>query len=83
MSRSRDFSIAKLRRNLLLRWATQRRRFEAFAKSFGRFTHELFKLRESEVSVSRDDRRRMPARLSYINPIFWVVQSVMLMIRYV
>ncbi|MGV2336197.1 MAG UNVERIFIED_CONTAM: tetratricopeptide repeat protein [Planctomycetaceae bacterium] len=83
MSRSRDFSIAKLRKNLLLRWATQRRRFEAFAKSFGRFTHELFKLRESEVSVSRDDRRRMPARLSYINPVFWVVQSVMLMIRYV
>jgi tetratricopeptide (TPR) repeat protein len=83
MSRSRDFSIAKLRKNLLLRWATQRRRFEALAKSFGRFTHALFKLRESEASVSRDDRRRLPARLSYINPVFWVVQSVMLMIRYV
>ncbi|MFM7040106.1 MAG: hypothetical protein ACKO2L_20555, partial [Planctomycetaceae bacterium] len=83
MSRSRDFSLAKIRRKLLLRWAAQRRSFEALAKTFGRFTHELFRLRESEVSVSRDDRRRMPARLSYINPVFWVVQSFMLMIRYV
>ncbi|MFM7058111.1 MAG: hypothetical protein ACKO2P_14425, partial [Planctomycetota bacterium] len=83
MSRSQLLSIPKLRRKLLLRWAVHRRRLEAFGKAFGKVTRSIFHLRESEVVVSRDDRRRMPTRLSYINPIFWILQSAMLVIRYV
>lgn len=83
MSSKREFSIPKLRRNLLLRWAIYKRRLEALGKSLGRISRSIFKLRESEVAISRDDRRRMPARLSYINPVFWIVQSALLIIRYV
>jgi tetratricopeptide (TPR) repeat protein len=83
MSSKREFSIPKLRRQLLLRWATYKRRLEALGKSLGRISRSIFKLRESEVAISRDDRRRMPARLSYINPVFWIVQSALLIIRYV
>ncbi len=83
MSRTHEQSMPKLRRKLLLRWAKQKRTLLVFGKALGRATRRVFRLRESEVKVSNDDRRRMPARLSYLNPIFWITQSAMLVIRYV
>lgn len=83
MSRSRGFSLPKLRRKLLVRWSANKRSIEAFSKSCSRIIRSMFRLRDSEVTLSRDDRRRMPARLSYINPIFWIVQCFTVLVRYV
>lgn len=83
MSRTRAFSLPKLRKTLLLRWAIHKRRLEALSKSFSRITRTIFQPRESEVAVSRDDRRRMPSGLNYINPVFWIVQAFTSVVRYV
>jgi len=83
MSRKRDFSIRNSRRKLRVRWAVYKRRLAALSKSLSRISRSIFKLHESEVAISREDKRRLPARLSFINPIFWIVQSARFVIRYV
>lgn len=83
MSRKREFSIREVRRKLLLRLAVHKRRLAAVSKSLGRISRSALKLRDSEVAISREDKRRLPARLSYINPIFWIVQAFRFIVRYV
>jgi tetratricopeptide (TPR) repeat protein len=55
----------------------------AFWKSVHKSINALFKQREGEVFRSASDRRRMPAGLNYINPIFWLIQFAKFVVRYV
>ena len=82
MSQSKKL-IPALRRRLRSSFDYQKRSAEKYWKGFNQAVNGLFKQPESDVFRSRDDKRRMPAKLNYINPVFWLIQSALLVVRYV
>jgi tetratricopeptide (TPR) repeat protein len=83
MSRSKKITIPALRRRLQSSFDYQKRQAEKYWKGFNRLVNGLFRQPESDVFHTRDDKRRMPAKVNYVNPIFWLIQSALLVARYV
>lgn len=85
MSRRKKFSfrIPALRKAFRRWWEPKKRKLEKFSTGFSRSFSALMQVRESSVSLSSEDRRKLPTGLSYINPIFWIVQCSVFFYRYV
>ena len=80
--RKKKFRLPALKKAIAKRWDSNKRKLEKFGKGFQRRFSGLMQLKESSVALSSDDRRKLPSRFSYINPIFWIVQSSVFLYRY-
>jgi len=80
--RKKKFRLPALKKAIAKRWDSNKRKLEKFGKGFQRRFSGLMQLKESSVALNSDDRRKLPAGLSYINPIFWFVQSSVFLFRY-
>lgn len=83
MSRRRKkFSIPAVRKWLSATAGYYQRKYTKSLTNWRRWFRELLRLRDSQQSVGAEDRRKLPAALSYINPIFWVLQSGAFVLRF-
>ena len=72
--RRRKFSIPAVRKWFSSTTGYYQRRISRWLTDKKRSLRETFRVRDSQVAVGGSDRRKLPTGLSYINPLFWIVQ---------
>lgn len=72
--RRRKFSIPAVRKWIRSTNGYYQRRISKWVTDKKRSLRETFRVRDSQVSVGGSDRRKLPGAVSYINPLFWIVQ---------
>ncbi|MFM7168840.1 MAG: tetratricopeptide repeat protein [Planctomycetaceae bacterium] len=83
MSRRRKkFSIPAVKKWFSATAGYYQRKYTKSLTNWRRWFRELLRLKDSQQSAGTDDRRKLPAGLSYINPIFWVLQSGAFVLRF-
>lgn len=83
MSRRRKkFSIPALKKWLSTTFGYYQRKLGKSWAGWKRWFREVLRIRESSQSLSGSDQRKLPAGLSYINPIFWAIQSFAFLLRF-
>ena len=83
MSRRRKkFSIPAVKKWFTATTEYYQRKYAKTWANWRRWTRELLRLRDSNQSLAAEDRRKLPAGLSYINPIFWIMQSGAFLFRF-
>ncbi|MEY3226819.1 MAG: hypothetical protein RLZZ536_1438, partial [Planctomycetota bacterium] len=72
--RRRKFSIPAVRKWFRSTTGYYQRKISKWATEKKRSWRETFRVRDSQVAVGGSDRRKLPTGLSYVNPLFWIVQ---------
>jgi|GEM_PF-1394483 len=80
--RKKKLSIPALKKWLSATTGYYQRKFEKSWTGWRRWLRELLRIRESNLSLSGRDQRKLPAAVSYLNPIFWAIQSGAFLLRF-